>query len=221
LKILAIDITSNYSSMAYLNGDEINSVVIEHDLKERPNWDDLFLGLGKEKTDILNSLSALAYANGPGSYTALRSAASFLKGLAYSQQFPIIPISSLESQAWEGKHWIKHLPAKIGSALDADGQGYYFNIYDVGFESIKRLQEDAIITLDELKSYAKDEDDCYFIGDVWEQCSISEAKRLMNATSSAESVASIAKMRLDSGMTFQLDEIDPVYLKDLEFKKIT
>ncbi|MEO0436897.1 MAG: tRNA (adenosine(37)-N6)-threonylcarbamoyltransferase complex dimerization subunit type 1 TsaB [Pseudomonadota bacterium] len=44
-------------------------------------------------------LDALAYGSGPGSFTGLRIAVSFIQGLGYSLRLPVVGISSLLTQA--------------------------------------------------------------------------------------------------------------------------
>ena len=42
MKILAFDISGTYSSIALLNGNEVNAFTQTHERKHRPEWDELF-----------------------------------------------------------------------------------------------------------------------------------------------------------------------------------
>ena len=42
MKILAFDISGTYSSIALLNGSEVNAFTQTHERKHRPEWDELF-----------------------------------------------------------------------------------------------------------------------------------------------------------------------------------
>ena len=88
--------------MAIKIDDDINSISIAHSTRARPDWDRLLNNL-IPKEIILDDLDAVAYANGPGSFTSLRSAAAFVKAIAASKKIPLIPVSSLKAMAWESK----------------------------------------------------------------------------------------------------------------------
>ena len=82
MKILSFDVSGNYSSISLLNDDEANTFTQSHGRKDRPDWDKLFASIGFDSKEGFNNLDALAFACGPGSYTALRITASFLKAIA-------------------------------------------------------------------------------------------------------------------------------------------
>jgi tRNA A37 threonylcarbamoyladenosine modification protein TsaB len=77
MKILSFDVSGDYSSIALLNSDEVNSFTQTHERKKRPTWDELFSKVGFDSSKDFNGLNAIAFAQGPGSYTALRITASF------------------------------------------------------------------------------------------------------------------------------------------------
>jgi len=41
MKILSFDVSGNYSSISFLNNEEVNTFTQTHDRKERPGWDKL------------------------------------------------------------------------------------------------------------------------------------------------------------------------------------
>ena len=106
MKILSLDVSGNYSSISLLHDDEVNTFTQTHDRKDRPDWDKLFTSIGFDSKEGFDHLDALAFACGPGSYTALRITASFLKAIAEVKKLPLIGISNLESIANEATHWI-------------------------------------------------------------------------------------------------------------------
>lgn len=48
----------------------------------------------------MDELDAIAYSEGPGSYTGLRIGLSTAKGLAYALDIPVIAVNTLEAMAW-------------------------------------------------------------------------------------------------------------------------
>ena len=65
-----------------------------------------------------DSLDGMAFACGPGSYTALRITASFLKAIAEVKKLPLIAISNLLSIAHEASQWIDEADTNIYVALE-------------------------------------------------------------------------------------------------------
>ena len=88
-----------------------------------------FLGLALIQRKVSMTLDGLAFACGPGSYTALRITASFLKAIAEVKELPLIAISNLESIAHQASQWIDEAEAKIYVAIEADSKESYFCSY--------------------------------------------------------------------------------------------
>ena len=145
MNILSFDVSGNYSSISQLNNDEVNTFTQTHDRKDRPDWDKLFLRIGFDSKVDFEKLDALAFACGPGSYTALRITASFLKAIAEVKKLPLIPISSLESIAQEASHWIDDAEAKIYVAIEADAKESYFCSYEKNNNKLNPIEEEDVI----------------------------------------------------------------------------
>ena len=73
MKILSFDVSGNYSSISFLNNEEVNTFTQTHDRKERPDWDKLFESIGFDSDEGFDVLNGIAFACGPGSvsYTHL------------------------------------------------------------------------------------------------------------------------------------------------------
>ena len=132
--------------------------------RQRPDWDYLFSKLELIPNQILNSLDGLAYANGPGSYTALRSTAVFLKAIAYAKNIPIFPISNLEALAWQAKDWMDSFPVEINVALNADQGKFYHASYRLSSQILKRILATYMFS-EELEKIANK--DKILVGEGW------------------------------------------------------
>ncbi len=217
MKILAFDIGSNYSSIALHDDGNINSFTVPASPRQRPDWDYLFSKLELMPNQILNSLDGLAYANGPGSYTALRSTAVFLKAIAYAKNIPIFPISNLEALAWQAKDWMDSFPAEINVGLNADQAKFYHASYKLSSQNIQTVSSPKICSSEELEKIASKEK--ILVGEGW--LLLSDKKNLLKSVqANASSVVSLALHYINQGNHFDNIDVDPIYLSETTFKKL-
>ena len=218
MKILSLDVSGNYSSISLLNDDEVNTFTQTHDRKDRPDWDKLFSSIGFDSTKDFDSLDGMAFARGPGSYTALRITASFLKAIAEVKKLPLIAISNLESVAHEASNWIDKIEAKIYVAIEADTNESYFCSYQKNDHQLNPISAEGVLQMEELSDLLN-KDDCYFAGTGWPKAAENNPQFLSQALGSAEPIATIAKTRLETGEIFLPENANPVYLKTPDYKK--
>lgn len=218
MKILALDISGTYSSIALLNSNEVNTFTQTHERKHRPEWEELFSRIGFDSSKDFNTLDALAFAQGPGSYTALRITASFLKAIAVVKNLPLIPISNLKAIAHEASNWIDCDETSIAVTIEADQNESYFGCFLKSSQGIKDLGAESVISLDDLSTHASN-NDTYFAGSGWPKNVQQTSKYLPLTQAGAESVAALAKLELESGKTFDPEHANPVYLKTPEYQK--
>ena len=218
MKILSLDVSGNYSSISLLNDDEVNTFTQTHDRKDRPDWDKLFSSIGFDSTKDFDSLDGIAFARGPGSYTALRITASFLKAIAEVKKLPLIAISNLESIAHEASNWIDKIETKIYVAIEADTNESYFCSYQKNDHQLNPISAEGLLQMEELSDLLN-KDDCYFAGTGWPKAAENNPQFLSQALGSAEPIATIAKTRLETGEIFLPENANPVYLKTPDYKK--
>ena len=218
MKILSLDVSGNYSSISLLNDDEVNTFTQTHDRKDRPDWDKLFSSIGFDSTKDFDSLDGMAFARGPGSYTALRITASFLKAIAEVKKLPLIAISNLESVAHEASNWIDKIETKIYVAIEADTNESYFCSYQKNDHQLNPISAEGLLQMEELSDLLN-KDDCYFAGTGWPKAAENNPQFLSQALGSAEPIATIAKTRLETGEIFLPENANPVYLKTPDYKK--
>ena len=218
MKILSLDVSGNYSSISMLNDDEVNTFTQTHDRKDRPDWDKLFSSIGFDSTKDFDSLDGMAFARGPGSYTALRITASFLKAIAEVKKLPLIAISNLESIAHEASNWIDKIETKIYVAIEADTNESYFCSYQKNDHQLNPISAEGLLQMEELSDLLN-KDDCYFAGTGWPKAAENNPQFLSQALGSAEPIATIAKTRLETGKIFLPENANPVYLKTPDYKK--
>lgn len=218
MNILSIDVSGNYSSISLARGDEINTFTQTHARKDRPDWDILFSRIGFNTKEDFNYLDALAFARGPGSYTALRITASFLKAIAVTKQLPLIAISNLDSLAHEAGHWIDDAQTTIFVAIEADTKESYFCSFQKKEDEILPLTAESVLSMEDLSKLSNDTD-AYFVGTGWPESIQNHSRYLPNAIGGSESIAIIARQKLNNKDTFDPEDANPVYLKTPEYQR--
>ena len=94
MKILAIKSSGDRTGISLMLNDEINSFTMNHDRKDRPNWDMFLDNIGHKKIFNLSEIDLFAFENNQNSFTATRITASFLKGIAIALNKPLISIEN-------------------------------------------------------------------------------------------------------------------------------
>ena len=113
-KILSIETSSNICGISYIEGDNcIASVDYDSSKKHTEVLPEYYCRLKKMTGFKLKCIDAIAVSIGPGSFTGLRIGLSFAKGLAFSQELPIIPVPTMMSLAYQ----IKEMSPKRGLIL--------------------------------------------------------------------------------------------------------
>jgi tRNA threonylcarbamoyladenosine biosynthesis protein TsaB len=120
LKILAIDTSTEYCSVALLDGE-----ITSQEILAGQRHSELVLPMVKRLLDeaglTLAQLDGIAFGAGPGSFTGLRIACGVAQGLAFGAGLPVIGICTLEALAHEagGRSVIAALDARMSEIYHA------------------------------------------------------------------------------------------------------
>ena len=93
MNILAIKSSGDHTSISVILDEEINTFSMSHERKERPDWDLFLSNIGHKKIFNLKDIDLFAFANSQHSYTATRTIASYMKGIAIGLDKPLIVVS--------------------------------------------------------------------------------------------------------------------------------
>ena len=108
--ILAIETSSNICGISLIeNGTFIDSVDEDISKQHAEVLPQLYKKLQSRTNFSLSNIDALAVSIGPGSFTGLRIGLSFTKGLAFSKNLPIIPISTMMALAYNSRKFLPTL----------------------------------------------------------------------------------------------------------------
>jgi len=128
MKILAIECTHGFVSVAVSSGDR----VVEHRLAEWQKTAELLVPLVikvmGEAGLPLTEIDGIAVSSGPGSFTALRIGMSVAKGIAFGAKLPLVPVPTLLAMAEavmahnEAVRIVPVIPSRAGE--------YFYAIYE-------------------------------------------------------------------------------------------
>lgn len=170
----------------------------------------------------MHALSAIAVADGPGSYTGLRVSTSTAKGLCMALEKPLLSLSSLEGIAWKVQDLASQLDAKIISMLDARRMEVYCQQYSSALEAETEI-EAKIIEADAFADLLADHK-VIFVGD-----GVAKCREILSASPNAiclpEVLSSASNMGPALWRKYQTEDFadlvgfEPFYLKPFRATK--
>ena len=147
MKILALETSAVTASAAVTEDDRLlaqsfQNSGLTHSATLMPMVSDLLKNTGL----ALQDMDVIAVAAGPGSFTGVRIGVAAAKGLAWPEDKPCAPCSTLESMAWQ----CAHVGGEICAAMDARRNQVYCARFRAEGGALIRLTEDRAMGLGEL-----------------------------------------------------------------------
>jgi tRNA threonylcarbamoyladenosine biosynthesis protein TsaB len=143
--ILAIDTSTDACSVALYMSGQYSEL---HEIIPRQHNQRLFSMLRELLPDgnlRAQGVDAIAYANGPGSFTGLRIAASAVQGLAFANDLPAIPVSTLACQTQTAlRTGLVGAGDTVLSLLDARISEVYWGLYKFEERLATAIQEPRV-----------------------------------------------------------------------------
>lgn len=219
--MLAFETSSFACSVALQNGDHIE---LRHEIIPMQQAQRI-LSMIKEVLEAcsltVNDLDAIAYGNGPGSFTGIRIANTVAQGLGFAANLPIIPISSLAALAQAA--FFEQQQTHLLVSLDARMDQVYWARYQVDQNSLAELVgKERLCAPGEVKIEKASMDIKWFaVGDGWEKYraelieSIGFQPEILTSPlfPTAEAVLRLAKPKFNKGECVTAATAMPAYLR--------
>ena len=163
----------------------------------------------------LNSLDAIAFGRGPGSFTGLRISAGVAQGLAFGADLPVVPVSTLAALAQCGG------ADNVLAALDARMQQVYWAAYVRGADGLVQLQGEEIVAAPTAVPVPSTST-WVGVGSGWEQYSQLLLQRLSDRLEQwrpgyhplAHGIAALGVRDFRAGKAIGAERALPVYIRD-------
>ena len=217
--ILAFETSAKAASVALLEGDILlgesyQNTGLTHSQTLMKMAEDLLDSCGKTPADI----TAVAVANGPGSFTGVRIGVAAAKGFAWGAEIPCYGVSTLEAMA-EG---LGIYDGYVVPTMDARRNQTYTAIFRAEEGKLTRILEDSAISFVELGEKLKNcEKPIFLVGDGAVLCYNTLEGELSGLVlppehrqhQRATGVALVAKRQKDAGEAGDGASLTPNYLR--------
>jgi len=210
MNILSIDTSGDSSSISSKIGDDLLSFQISHQRKERPDWENFLNHIGIFSNDDIKRFDLLVFGRGPGSYTAIRSSATFLKAISHTNKIPLMAVSNMESLAY--KYFQNNKTRDdISVLINSDIQDEFF-YGKFNFAKNSNSHEELLTNKEgQYKSLIASTEIIIGNGN-----DVSNTKYLK---SNAEDHLKLAEHIYDAKFKYRAIDANPVYLKPTNYKK--
>ena len=215
MKLLALETANEQSSVSIV--DEAQALFFQLDTRAKAQTQTILpmIEQGFAQTGIQTSdLTAIAFSRGPGSFSGVRINAAVTQALAWSNDIPVIPVSTLQALAQNA--YREAGLTEVTAVLDARMSEVYIASFKLDENNIMQAVDD-----EQLLSYEKAQNAVKYqligsgAGLVNE-----EQIQYKGLSATAEDIATIARELAKHGKWLDAELALPVYLRDDAWKKI-
>ncbi len=204
-RILAIDTTSEFGSLALLEEKQLLEEVSLHspDGFAHILFEQIEQLLARHQI-ALRQIDAFASASGPGSFTGVRIGLTAVKGLAEATGRKVVAVSNLQALAWFGTRGLR------ATVLDARRGEVFGAVYDMALQSVC---DEVVMKLPAWLATLPDGDIEFITAGYSIPSGLIRAPLLEAPRALAGAIGSIAMTRLAAGLAQDPASIDANYVR--------
>ena len=215
MKLLALETANEQCSVSLI--DENQTLFFQHDDRAKaqtqtilPMIENGFKQAGIQVAD----LTVIAFSRGPGSFSGVRINAAVTQALAWSNDLPVIPVSTLQALAQAA--YRLHGLTKVTAVIDARMQEVYMASYELNDQNIMQaIDEEKLLSYTDAAQYRKHD----LVGS-GSSLVIENAVDYLKVSATAQDIAMIACADALQEKWLDAELALPVYLRDDAWKKI-
>jgi len=215
MKVLALETADEQCSVSVI--DDTQELFFQLDARAKAQTQTILPMIEQGLNDLglaVSDLTAIAFSRGPGSFSGVRINAAVTQALAWSNDLPVIPVSTLQALA-QAAYRLHGLTA-VTAVLDARMNEVYVASYQLDAQRIMQAVDE-----EQLLSYEQGAEAVKFTvvgsGANLVQETASEYK---NVSATAQDIAVIARAAAKTENWVSAELALPVYLRDNAWKKI-
>ena len=227
--ILALDTSTDACSVALQQGQSVQHiwelVPRQHNQRLFSMLEELLPSGGMSDLDV----ELLAYAEGPGSFTGLRIAASAVQGIAFARDLPVVGISTLALMAQGARRRGVLEPGdEVLVMLDARINEIYWGVYRVVGDLVEAIVPDRVSAPGEVEmpeisgplSCIGNAVSCIEQVPGLEEIHIQQVAE--DAWPDSFDLLTLAEVAFSHGQAVSADQVQPVYLRnEINWKNIS
>ena len=215
MKLLALETANEQCSVSIV--DETQELFFQLDARAKaqtqtilPMIDQAFTQLGLSASE----LTAIAFSRGPGSFSGVRINAAVTQALAWANDLPVIPVSSLQALA-QAAYRVLGLKS-VTAVLDARMQEVYIASFELDQHGIMQAVDE-----EQLLNYSNASQVVQFEM-VGSGSALIQPEQIQykDLSATAQDIATIARLNVQQQKWVSAEQALPVYLRDNAWKKI-
>ncbi|AYO55337.1 tRNA (adenosine(37)-N6)-threonylcarbamoyltransferase complex dimerization subunit type 1 TsaB [Acinetobacter wuhouensis] len=215
MKLLALETANEQCSVSLV--DETQTLYFQLDTRAKAQTQTILpmIEQGFAENQIENSqLTAIAFSRGPGSFSGVRINAAVTQALAWANDIPVIPVSTLQALAQAAYREAQLV--EVTAVLDARMHEVYIASFKLDQNNIMQLvDEEKLLDYQQAAEYQK-----YTLIGSGSALIKADAIEFQSITATAEDIATIARQNAIEKQWFSAELALPVYLRDNAWKKI-
>ncbi len=215
MKLLALETANEQCSVSIV--DETQTLYFQLDTRAKAQTQTILpmIEQGFLKNNIQNEqLTAIAFSRGPGSFSGVRINAAVTQALAWANDIPVIPVSTLQALAQAAYRQAQL--TEVTAVLDARMKEVYMASFKLDQNNIMQLVDDEkLLDYQQAAEYQK-----YTLIGSGSALVKANAIEFQQITATAEDIATIARQNAIEKKWLNAEQALPVYLRDDAWKKI-
>ena len=215
MKVLALESANEQCSVSIV--DENQELFFQLDTRAKAQTQTILpmIEQGFLQLDIkTEDLSCIAFSRGPGSFSGVRINAAVTQALAWSNDLPVVPVSTLQALAQAA--YRVHGLTKVTTVLDARMSEVYIASFQLDVDGIMQAVDE-----EQLLSYAA-ATECAPFTLVGSGATLIDPSQIQykDLSATAQDIATIARKNAQQQHWVSAELALPVYLRDNAWKKI-
>lgn len=215
MKLLALETANEQCSVSIV--DDTQELFFQLDARAKaqtqtilPMIEQAFTQLGLSASE----LTAIAFSRGPGSFSGVRINAAVTQALAWANDLPVVPVSTLQALA-QAAYRVAGLTA-VTAVLDARMNEVYIASFQLDQQGIMQP-----VDTEQLLNYA-DAGEMVKFELVGSGSALIKPEQIQykDLSASAQDIATIARAHAEQKHSVSAEQALPVYLRDNAWKKI-